>query len=117
MALVFRTDRDVVVFSLRHLNVIAGDDEGEGFEIENALAVWHALHAELAMDQLVEFPADEIPSEAFRSCFQLLADAIAPAKGRQPFAPAEDDMHPSRVLFRKRLAMPDDGEIREISEF
>lgn len=105
------------MFALRHLNIVPGDDEPEDFMADNTLALWASLHSELELDGLVEFPADQVPAEAFRHCFLLLADAIAPSHGRQPFAPVDEPLHPSRVFLARRMAVPNDGEVREIQEF
>lgn len=112
-----RTDSDVVTWALRRLNIIAGDAEADGFELENALQSWTDLHAELSHDEMIEFPADQIPREAFRSCYQLFADWIATSYGRQPVADPDSPMHPSRIFLQRRIAVVDDGEVREIEAY
>lgn len=117
MAAEVRSDLDVVTEALRRLNVIPGDAEADGFEADNALASWLALHAELADDELATFPPAEIPIEVFRSCAFLLADVLAPSKGRQPFNDPEDESHPSKLRLRRYVANRDDGDVMQISEF
>ena len=117
MAAEVRSAIDVVTEALRRLNLIAGDAEAAGFEADNTLARWHELASDLADEEIIEFPAGEVPIEAFRSCVNLLADTIAPSYGRQPLADPDNDLHPSRVRLRRRLANREDGDVMTISEF
>lgn len=112
-----RSDVDLVTEALRRLNVIAGDAEADGFEADNALARWHELHAELADDDFLVFASNEIPIEVFRACAFLLADVMAPSKGRQPFNDPDAEDHPSKLRLRRHMANREDGDVMEISEF
>lgn len=117
MALEVRSSRDVVVEALRDLNIIPGDAEPEGFELDNGLARWEELHADLADDELIEFPADEIPIEAFRACWGILRDVVGRTYGRTDLRDPDDPQHPSRIRFMRRLANRDAGEVLPIQEF
>ncbi|TXH45606.1 MAG: hypothetical protein E6Q97_31140 [Desulfurellales bacterium] len=112
-----RSDIDLVTAAFRRLNLIPDDAEASGPEADDALALWAELHAELADDELLSFPSAEIPIEVFRACAFLLADILAPSKGRKPFADPDSTDHPSRQRLLRHMATRDAGEVMEISEF
>jgi len=117
MGMEVRTGVDVVTPALRDLAVIPGDAVPDGFELENASATWRELAADLLDDGLIEFGPDEVPIDAFRACWRLLADVVAPSYGRQRAADPDDDLHPSRIRLLRRMSRSDEGETREIVEF
>ncbi len=112
-----RSSADLVTEALRLLNVIAGDQEADGFERDNAVRRWQEMHAELVDDGLAEFDADDIPLDAFRAVARLFADVIAPTYGRAASIDPDDPMHPARDRLRRRISLDSDGEQVTIEEF